>query len=147
MASSPTWSGDSGEGADRSEADLVAFVQGLGSNEERLNRILCCADAPWRLCGGSLPDAENPLWSCCAFALWCLLKIKPKPSRLANLRLALPAVIQGSPYRARWLAAEVLLVLQLQAPATYGDAASSGIEALAETTYQERAAMELALRE
>lgn len=149
VACSPGWcSSDSdGKGTDKAEAELAAFVQSLGSTEERLGRILACADAAWRLNGGNLPEEGNPLWACCAFALWCVLKIKPKPARIAQLRLALPAVVQVAPARARWLAGEVLLMLQLQLPKEVCSASSEGLEGIVEATFQERAALELALEQ
>jgi len=149
VACSPGWCSADGDGktADKAEAELAAFVQSLGSTEERLARILACADAAWRLNGGTLPDEGSPLWACCAFALWCVLKIKPKPARIAQLRLALPAVVQVAPARARWLAGEVLLMLQLQLPKEVCSASAEGIEGIVEITFQERAALELALEQ
>ncbi|CAK0843564.1 unnamed protein product [Prorocentrum cordatum] len=58
VACSPGWCSADGDGktADKAEAELAAFVQSLGSTEERLARILACADAAWRLNGGTGPD-------------------------------------------------------------------------------------------
>mmetsp|Transcript_126128 Transcript_126128/g.318337 ORF Transcript_126128/g.318337 Transcript_126128/m.318337 type:complete len:1019 (-) Transcript_126128:74-3130(-) len=152
--SSPAWIRDAdGTASDKAkggkiEAELTAFFQSLGQNEDRFVRILNCADAPWRLNEGNLPNEESPLWACCTFALWCLLKMRPKPARLANLRMALPTVAQAAPHRARWLAGELLLMLQLQSPAHLGDNSPFGeVDAVVEMTYQESAALEVALRE
>mmetsp|Transcript_65450 Transcript_65450/g.188563 ORF Transcript_65450/g.188563 Transcript_65450/m.188563 type:complete len:990 (-) Transcript_65450:77-3046(-) len=153
VALSPVWNPDAAAKAgdaeaEKAEADLAAFVQTLGQNEERLGRILSCADAPWRLNGGNLPTEDSPLWASCAFALWCLLKLRPKPNRLANLRLALPAVCQVAPPRVRWLAGELMLLLQLQSPTSLSDGGQFGsIEAVVDVTFQESTALEVSLRE
>jgi len=154
VSSSPAWASDS-EGSigdkvvgDKAEAELNTFLQGLGQNEERFARVLSCADAPWRLNAGNLPDEQSPLWACCAFALWCLLKMRPKPPRLSTLRMALPTVAQVAPHRARWLAGELLLMLQLQTPAQLSSNSPFGeIDAVVDMTYQESVALEAALRE
>lgn len=154
-ACSPAWTrkqvgGDGGAAAaaplDKEETDFAAFIQTLGQSEERFARILGCADAPWRLHGGTLPDEQSPLWACAAFALWCLLKLWPPPARVASLRASLPAVVQAAPSQVRWLAAELLLMLQLQNPTHLGGQIP-GTDGLIEATFQERAALEVALRE
>ena len=160
-AASSAWSGaeapaagaEGGKDAaalDKSDDELTTFVQGLGVAEDRFGRILSCADAPWRLHNGNLPHEEDPLWASCAFALWCLLKIRPAPSKLAGLRPALPAVAQSAPARVRWLAGELLLMLQLQGPKALGGNGMTpeGPEATpVATALSERGALELALRE
>ncbi|CAJ1364347.1 unnamed protein product, partial [Effrenium voratum] len=101
-----------------------------------------CAQAPWQHNDGQLPDEDHPLWPGASFCLWCLLRMRPEPSRLAPLRPALPAVAQGGPARARWLAGELLLQLQLQVT---GDINS--VDSIVETSIQERGALESALLE
>lgn len=132
--------------ADKDEAELTAFIQNLGQTEGRFLRIVSCAESPWRLNDNSLPDEDDPLWACSGFAFWCLLKLKPKPARLAALRPALPAVAQSAPARVRWLVGELLLMLQLQCPARLVNEGED-VDSVVETTFRERAALEVSLRE
>eukprot|EP00931_Biecheleriopsis_adriatica_P035028 TRINITY_DN20191_c0_g2_i1.p1 TRINITY_DN20191_c0_g2~~TRINITY_DN20191_c0_g2_i1.p1 ORF type:complete len:992 (-),score=286.58 TRINITY_DN20191_c0_g2_i1:77-3052(-) len=143
VASAPCWPENGKETAE--DAELSQFVQGLGQSDERFSRILTCAQAPWQLHGGNLPGEDSPLWPGASFALWCLLKMRPKPPRLALLRPALPAVAQNAPMRVRWLAGEILLMLQLQVPSDLSSVESD--QPIVEMTFQERAAMEAALLE
>lgn len=156
VSAAPVWTretGDTAEGGvpalvDKEEVELTAFIANLGQAEGRFGRILACVDTPWRLNNGTFPDENSPLWSCCAFALWCLLKLKPKPSRLGALRPALPAVAEGAPPRVRWLVGELLLLLQLQSPARLiSEGPTEVMDTLIETTFQERTALEVCLRE
>ncbi|CAK9034408.1 PX domain-containing protein [Durusdinium trenchii] len=138
MASLGSW-----ESQEPEDVEVRNLVQGLGQNAERFGRILTCAQAPWEQNQGQLPDEGSPLWPGATFSLWCLLRMKPDPSRLSQLRPALPAVAQGAPPRARWLAGELLLQLQLQVPSQL----DSKMDAIVETSIQERTALELSLQE
>lgn len=142
VASCPSWAAEGQE--QPAQVELRSFINGLGSNDERFGRILNCAQAPWQLNDGTLPDENNPLWAGSCFALWCLLKMRPSPAKLKPLRPVLPALTQQAPVRARWLAGDLLLMLQLEVPA---DLSTCSEEGIIETTYQERAGMESALME
>jgi len=133
-----------GESQEADDQEVRTFVQGLGQSAERFARILTCAQAPWQQNQGQLPVEEHPLWAGATFSLWCLLRMRSDPARLADLRPALPAVAQGGPPRARWLAGELLLQLQLQVPAQLSPKMP---EAMVETCIQERGALESALQE
>eukprot|EP00435_Cladocopium_sp_Y103_P012649 s2843_g3.t1 len=134
-----------GESQEAEDQEVRTFVAGLGQSAERFTRILTCAQAPWQQHNGQLPDEEHPLWAGATFSLWCLLRMRPDPARLADLRPALPAVAQGGPPRARWLAGELLLQLQLQVSAQLPSPNSP--EAIVEMNIQERGALEFALQE
>lgn len=141
VASSPCWLAEERP----QDAELRSFVQGLGQSPDRFGRIVLCVEAPWRHHDG-LPGEESPLWAGCCFALWALLTMRPEPSRLQSLRSALPAVAQGAPAPARWLAGQLLLQLQLQVPADLS-AAGAGQQAIVATSIQERGALEAVLLE
>eukprot|EP00439_Symbiodinium_sp_Y106_P031822 s1777_g3.t2 len=141
VASSPCWLAEERP----QDAELRSFVQGLGQSPDRFGRIVLCVEAPWRHHDGP-PGEESPLWAGCCFALWALLTMRAEPSKLQSLRPALPAVAQGAPAPARWLAGQLLLQLQLQVPADLS-AAGAGQQAIVETSIQERGALEAVLLE
>lgn len=88
------------------------FLASLGRNERAFARLLACVHAP---CAGGdvVANLESPVWSASAFALWCLLKIQPKASRLEGIRPAVPLLARCGPPRVRWLVGELLLQLHV----------------------------------
>lgn len=87
------------------------FLQSVGRNERSFARVLACATSPCDLEGanGALAPSSSASWSACAFALWCLVKVQPKPARITNLRPWIPALAKGGPARVRWLSGDFLL--------------------------------------
>lgn len=110
-----------------------AFLGSVGRNERGFARILACAAAPARsvMEFNEVPPEGAAVWSACAFALWCLLKVQPKATRIASLRPFLPTLAKAGPSRVRWLAGELLLQLHV-APGATGAAGGGAASPAAE---------------
>lgn len=133
----------SGAGEDISAAE--AFIaSSLGRNEKAIARILTCVGAPCYRDADGVAHVDNPVWSACAFALWCLLKTLPKPARVAKLRPSIPVLAQCGPHRVRWLVGELLLHLHCE-ESTSSAAPADRIGA--EASSQEQEAVEATMAE
>jgi len=129
------------QGASAEELQAAeAFIATVGRSERAFARVLACVEAP---CGGSAggaaAHAESPVWSSCAFALWCVLRVRPKPERVARLRPLVPVLSQCGPPRVRWLTGEFLLQLHVPAEEPSKGAAAAGGGAAAAAPHAERA--------
>eukprot|EP00928_Gymnodinium_smaydae_P063509 TRINITY_DN47061_c0_g1_i1.p1 TRINITY_DN47061_c0_g1~~TRINITY_DN47061_c0_g1_i1.p1 ORF type:complete len:978 (+),score=151.58 TRINITY_DN47061_c0_g1_i1:64-2997(+) len=116
VASMPTMTGPTRQKessvADDDMQAAETFLASVGRNERSFARLLACATAPCDPSTGSVfAHGTSPRWSPCAFALWCLAKIKPKPARLLELRTMLPALAEAGDPTVRWLSGELLLHL------------------------------------
>lgn len=142
----PRKSGNNKEGGGQSE-DLQAadaFIGTLSRNEKAFARILTCVGAPCQPDG--VAHSESAVWSACSFALWALLKTKPKPDRVAQLRPSIPLLAQYGPARVRWQTGELLL--QLHCEESSGNSSSSQAEVIgAEASSHEQNAVEVAMSE
>lgn len=104
-----------------------AYLQSLGRNERFFARLLACVSAPCDMEGGGrFAPPDSVVWSACAFALWCLVKVQPKPCRITKLRPWIPHLAQAGPPRVRWLSGDLLLQLHVAGDSTDSAGASGG---------------------
>jgi hypothetical protein len=133
---------DAAGGEDLQAAE--AFIVALGRNEKAFGRIQKCISAPVCRDDGCVAHVDSAVWSACSFALWCLLKTRPKPARVASIRSSIPLIAQYGPPRSRWLTGELLLHLHVEENA---HPTPEGTSISGDAASQERNAVEAAMSE
>lgn len=102
------------------------FLASVGRNERSFGRLLACVLAPCDQEAGVVVATEaEACWSPCAFALWCLVKVRPQPARVAIIRPLLPGLAQAGTLRVRWLVGALLLHLHQEASGAAASASSA----------------------
>eukprot|EP00401_Gymnodinium_catenatum_P005199 CAMPEP_0117500412 /NCGR_PEP_ID=MMETSP0784-20121206/22763_1 /TAXON_ID=39447 /ORGANISM="" /LENGTH=525 /DNA_ID=CAMNT_0005295621 /DNA_START=69 /DNA_END=1643 /DNA_ORIENTATION=+ len=91
------------------------FLSSLGRNERSFSRLLAITVAPMDSNSGTMAYEGAAVWSSCSFALWCIVKVQPKPARLASVRKILPSLASAGTPRVRWLTGQLLLHLNVAA--------------------------------
>lgn len=121
-ATEPVWAKpivgtESGENGAANDSLTASLGQVVGRSDKGVARLLACVQAPcgeeW---GGGMAQGDHPRWAACALALWCLLKLRLPPAKIAGIRPILPVLAAGGHQRAAWLAGELLLLLASAPP-------------------------------
>jgi len=141
----PTFLGSSSATRQQAHSEDIqnaeAFIVSQGRNEKAFARITSCIAAPCDS-DGSVAHEASGVWSACAFTLWCLVKIHPKPVRITNLRKLAPTLARCGTARVRWLAGELLLQIHVATSCSV-----TGDDFSADVASQEQSAVEVTMSE